>query len=1823
MSPAASRLCDINRAYRSGAITPEKRAELKNQLLKGELAEGIIPQRRMSAFMHQTKDVFKSFSSPQMPDRYGGYRDDDQGLKRQPVTFGFEVNVPESPASPASSVTESDVDEHDDYDDGRKTQHHYDDYDDTRDDMVPPEPEQDFTESPGVMPPSLVGGVIRQARMDADAGGSLFMRLNACEILDRDVISNNNDFATAPPTCPGRLQELRPGGRLPPMKLEALKPTGSQTSRPVESKEPSAYEQAVARRKEKKAATKVERKRMLKEAERRQQGMYSPEPEIELFQDESEVEDPDLSVCGTPAPVYRGAMTVYGEDADDENALAIVPSDLDSSVTDSERDDSQDDGLGSDSERGDSSEDEAGRFVDEDNGAVFIVDGMGVTVKAQQLPDQQNDNAVMMARTKKTSHPPAKPSGQFFVPGVASVLPPTALPDFPDLSRKPRFNPQAELLTGFAPAEEAEAAPVNIPSPSKLRKARQMKQGQAEEDAEAMEEERAAMYVMMQSRHASNNASPIGDGYNQADEEEEQRVLQLEAERDELRSECQTLKQQLGDDESAEETDYLNSPGLKRALAKKGKGRPRPVKANKRPARPRPGGDEKGDAPSRPSQRPSKPMPLGEHFDGRDDGGAIMMTVKRSPQEAHCPPHKPSKPHKPNEDGEKQPRKAQRPQRPSRKQQKMPTVDGAVEVAEEGMNVAPMARTQHRRGKSDEKEERRKKKKEKKQRDANQDENAHPNAGDDNAVMMARTRHGRGQPPPPSGRPTGRPSKPRPPTSKPPPKHAPPPKPSDDQSMGSMKMDLPLTPMPARTQRGVRFEEPEEANSPQKKTTGRARPRPRPPTSGSGVGRAAAALAEADAELAAQQEDEEKEDEASSPLNYVSMAHTLKQGSSSSETNLFATCSMRPGQLTETMKREKAADHNLFAVDHHVETITFDERPLGFEVMFFNGHAIVNQSDAAHRGVFPGAVISKVMGIDVSAAARVPAAGQSSASSFLSDDDVLRLLESSPLPLELEFAVPVEEDEDDGTNYGEDDGMDANGGSTSPASSAMAAAQLEMANTTKLNQAFEQSWDCPLCTFENSILFDDVCQMCTTSIPPTFRTNANTEKGKASGKQTDYRGRANDTVYALVDLEPSTKRQSSRKQKIGAAFERLNSDLVVAGTKARLVSYAGELIPGKAAGKSKGSSEAAMIATARRIPSLDSSGKGSCWAVNDNGEGVDYLAVVTRIYEKHNRQKLNDPDFVTRTLKRYEGREAELLERLRSVYCPPNTTDFSKSVYFPKKAAPPAEDVACEETEIDRELAELQRRQDELLRRRASITAKKVNSPKPKVGFQGPSALAIDSHASSMPRMPTQQVPKALITKQWGKMFNLKDEESSEYGGVEPADYSFGFVSDDTDEEQDRAGVPMSDDEEDVELDARRQQRQQRKAKAGQKVGRDQLKKQSQAATKFYKEYNEQRTQRREVSAKQGKGKGREHGSVVPRWKEAERRRSMQLRCAEQLLSQGDQLMDMAVVGTAMGGGSASKAEKRKVRFCTSEDSMYAMDLEHNCNGYSAAAMDLNPSLLHGQNYAAAGDLISTSRVTVRGAGRKVDAAQRELSKKSSFSLWGSGGNKSEKKGMWKRLFGSSKGEKKEEKEEPKAKGVSFAEPQQASQQGPKMVFNRSIKETLPVSASWVQQQAKDWLAQTGQLEQTEQSEEKEEENTNVVNMGRTMAGGTASAATEEDAQSNGFACTTLAISIRRWRCTKCTFDNELHNGECEMCENPREGDAEVEEEEEKTEEVEFDNNRIGDRFQSTVRGHASDDEDYAGTDSDDDDVLSRTKIKRNGMAAKIVESKKVRVLGT
>jgi WD40 repeat protein len=49
-------------------------------------------------------------------------------------------------------------------------------------------------------------------------------------------------------------------------------------------------------------------------------------------------------------------------------------------------------------------------------------------------------------------------------------------------------------------------------------------------------------------------------------------------------------------------------------------------------------------------------------------------------------------------------------------------------------------------------------------------------------------------------------------------------------------------------------------------------------------------------------------------------------------------------------------------------------------------------------------------------------------------------------------------------------------------------------------------------------------------------------------------------------------------------------------------------------------------------------------------EAVDYTAVVTEIYHMHNPEKLEDPEFVATTLKRYKGKEEALVRALRGKY---------------------------------------------------------------------------------------------------------------------------------------------------------------------------------------------------------------------------------------------------------------------------------------------------------------------------------------------------------------------------------------------------------------------------------------------------------------------------------------------------------------------------------------------------------------------------------------------
>jgi hypothetical protein len=48
--------------------------------------------------------------------------------------------------------------------------------------------------------------------------------------------------------------------------------------------------------------------------------------------------------------------------------------------------------------------------------------------------------------------------------------------------------------------------------------------------------------------------------------------------------------------------------------------------------------------------------------------------------------------------------------------------------------------------------------------------------------------------------------------------------------------------------------------------------------------------------------------------------------------------------------------------------------------------------------------------------------------------------------------------------------------------------------------------------------------------------------------------------------------------------------------------------------------------------------------------GKDYTALVTEVYREHNPEKLQDLDFVAKTLKRYAGKEDKLMQGLRKRY---------------------------------------------------------------------------------------------------------------------------------------------------------------------------------------------------------------------------------------------------------------------------------------------------------------------------------------------------------------------------------------------------------------------------------------------------------------------------------------------------------------------------------------------------------------------------------------------
>jgi hypothetical protein len=59
-------------------------------------------------------------------------------------------------------------------------------------------------------------------------------------------------------------------------------------------------------------------------------------------------------------------------------------------------------------------------------------------------------------------------------------------------------------------------------------------------------------------------------------------------------------------------------------------------------------------------------------------------------------------------------------------------------------------------------------------------------------------------------------------------------------------------------------------------------------------------------------------------------------------------------------------------------------------------------------------------------------------------------------------------------------------------------------------------------------------------------------------------------------------------------------------------------------------------------------------------DDVDYAAEVQAIYQEHNPEKLKDADFVSKTLKRYEGKEVRLLKKLRRKFDIPEPEELKK-----------------------------------------------------------------------------------------------------------------------------------------------------------------------------------------------------------------------------------------------------------------------------------------------------------------------------------------------------------------------------------------------------------------------------------------------------------------------------------------------------------------------------------------------------------------------------------
>jgi hypothetical protein len=299
-------------------------------------------------------------------------------------------------------------------------------------------------------------------------GRDFAMRLNAAEILDKPTLSwgEKQKVGEPPTTCPGRYQEnlLRPGGRLPPI--------ASLTSRPAEQKEqnqaqqPSAYEEALVRKKEKrrkrKAAMKARIQQRIEEEE--SEPPYSPEPEVERFSNSNsngnsngdvdgfaEVEDPELErgVCGTAVRYttpFRSRNPCLPSKSGQGQGHHDGYGGYDSNTEDGESDENSEDEDG----------DEDQQVYVDDNAVTFVVDGMGVVQAQPKVGDSGSNtskNAMGMKMGMGMGLGALGPQAEYsvFSGGNSSYVESLLATDDlnvqePDLSAKPKFCPATEML---------------------------------------------------------------------------------------------------------------------------------------------------------------------------------------------------------------------------------------------------------------------------------------------------------------------------------------------------------------------------------------------------------------------------------------------------------------------------------------------------------------------------------------------------------------------------------------------------------------------------------------------------------------------------------------------------------------------------------------------------------------------------------------------------------------------------------------------------------------------------------------------------------------------------------------------------------------------------------------------------------------------------------------------------------------------------------------------------------------------------------------------------------------------------------------------------------------------------------------------------------------------------------------------------------------------------------------------------------------------------------------------------------------------------------